>query len=393
MKLNLLYRFKKFVKEREPEIKVKDVKYFWQTYSFTSKFAGQRIKKKDKQFQHYITDNNCLSSFQADLITYKFKSESFIYVLLVIDQVSKLCFAAFFKRKKEENLVEGFKTIMHEIRTKQKENILTYLNQDMLLLTDYGEEFKFSKVVKYLKENNCKIVQIGTPAYSKLGIIERAIRTMQEKLAFFMDDITNTREYKKYFRKILKLYNNQYHSFLKMSPNQYIKSFQTLKTPWNMYNNQQDKFDYDKNKTNIRNKLNKIKKKYKILQPVRVKIKLKNLYKRSHYTTWSDEIFFVDNYKTPLLNDQNIGIYLIDQNGERKKGIRYAEDIKKTILPNYNKIKKIIVKLKKQKKIRCSFENFPNNYYRDINISDLNQFIVPKKIRKDIDIWLKQNGL
>ena len=212
MKLNLLYRFKKFVKEREPEIKVKDVKYFWQTYSFTSKFAGQRIKKKDKQFQHYITDNNCLSSFQADLITYKFKSESFIYVLLVIDQVSKLCFAAFFKRKKEENLVEGFKTIMHEIRTKQKENILTYLNQDMLFLTDYGEEFKFSKVVKYLKENNCKIVQIGTPAYSKLGIIERAIRTMQEKLAFFMDDITNTREYKKYFRKILKLYNNQYHT-------------------------------------------------------------------------------------------------------------------------------------------------------------------------------------
>ena len=275
MKLNLWYRFKQFVKESEPEITVKDVEYFWGNYSFTSKFAGQKIKKKTKQFQHYITDNNCLSTFQADLITYKFKNEGFIYVLLIIDQVSKFCFAAFFKRKKEENIVEGFKTIMKEIRTKQNEHILTYLNTNMLFLTDYGEEFKFSKVVRYLESNNCKIVQIGTPAYSKLGIIERAIRTMQEKMAFFIDDITNVRDYKKYFRKILKMYNNQYHTFLKMSPMQYIKSFQSLKTPWNMYNNQKEKFNYNKNKKEIRSKLSKVKKKYKTLQPVRVKIKLK----------------------------------------------------------------------------------------------------------------------
>ena len=78
---------------------------------------------------------------------------------------------------------------------------------------------------------------------------------------------------------------------------------------------------------------------------------------------------------------------------KEKKGLLTLKTLKKTVLPNYNKIKKIIVKLKKQKKIRCSLENFPNNYYRDINISDLNQFIVPKKIRKEIDIWLKQNGL
>ena len=179
--------------------------------------------------------------------------------MLIIDQVSKFCFAAFFKRKKEENIVEGFKTIMQEIRTKQNENILTYLNTNMLFLTDYGEEFKFSKVVRYLESNNCKIVQIGTPAYSKLGIIERAIRTMQEKMAFFIDDITNVRDYKKYFRKILKMYNNQYHTFLKMSPTKYIESFQYLKKPWNMYN-KEDNFNYSKNKKAIRNKLNKIKK-------------------------------------------------------------------------------------------------------------------------------------
>ena len=93
------YRFKQFVNESEPEIKVKDIEYFWGNYSFTSKSAGQKRKKKTKQFQQYIADNNCLTTFQADLITYTFKSEGFIYV--VIDQVSKYCFAAFFKGKNE----------------------------------------------------------------------------------------------------------------------------------------------------------------------------------------------------------------------------------------------------------------------------------------------------
>ena len=43
------------------------------------------------------------------------------------------------------------------------------------------------------------------------------------------------------------MYNNQYHTFLKMSPTQYIESFQSLKKPWNMYNNKEDNFNYNKN--------------------------------------------------------------------------------------------------------------------------------------------------
>ena len=122
-----------------------------------------------------------------------------------------------------------------------------------------------------------------------------------------------------------------------------------MKQPWDMYNKEQT-FNYSKNKKEIRNNLKKIKRKYKIVQPVRVRIKLKSLYKRSHYTTFSDELFFVDNYKIPLLKDQSIGIYLIDQNGHRKKGITYIEDIQKKILPNYNKIQKNHNKIKEATK-------------------------------------------
>ena len=70
-----------------------------------------------------------------------------------------------------------------KLEEEKNENILTYLNENLLFLTDYGEEFKFPKVIKYIKANNFKIVQIGSPAYSKLSIIERSIRTMQQKIA------------------------------------------------------------------------------------------------------------------------------------------------------------------------------------------------------------------
>ena len=129
------------------------------------------------------------------------------------------------------------------------------------------------------------------------------------------------------------------------------------------------------------------------MQPVRRQIKLKDVYKRSHFTNWSDEIFFVDDYKIPLLKNESIGIYLIDRLGNRKKGISYPDNLKKVVVPNYNKIKKIILKMSKRKMIRFSFENFPNSFYRDIKLSDLNQFIISKRIRKEIDDWRKQNDI
>ena len=332
-----------------------------------------------------------MNTFQADLITYNFKHEGIIYVLLVIDQVSKLCFASFLKRKKESYMLEAIKNIFNQIRKQQKHSMFTNLNENIKILSDFGEEFKFKKVVNYITSNNAQINQIGRPSLSKLGIVERAIRTLQSKLAFYIEDLTNIKQYKKYFKKILNIYNNQYHSFIKMSPLQYIESNKPLKKPWNMYD-RKETFNYKENKEKIKKKLKKIKAKYKIMQPVRIHVKLKSIYKKSHFTTWSDEIFFIDNYKIPLLNDESIGIYLIDRNGNRKKGITYTHDIKKVIIPNYNKIKKIIIKLKKKKSIRCSFENFPNNYYRDIKLSDLNKFIIPKKIRKEITIWREENG-
>ena len=266
------------------------------------------------------------------------------------------------------------------------------INSHITLLSDYGEEFKFKKVVKYINSSNATIINIGVPTISKLGIIERTIRTLQEKLAIYIDDIYNRKQYIKYFKKVVDVYHNNKHSFLNASPNEYLDRDYISANPWNMYKSNNN-FNYKENKYKISKKIDNIKKKYKIMQPVRRKINLKHVYKRSHYSSWSDEIFFIDGFKRPLTKNESIGIYIIDRLGKRQKGITYSWNLKKVHVPEYNKIKKIILKMKKRKMIRFSFENFPNSYYRDVNISDLNQFLIPKKIRKEISDWLNENGI
>ena len=125
MKLNyFLHRFKQFVNVQDENIKDKDILDFWKSFSYTSRFSGQRQGKSKINYQRYISDNEILSKFQVDLITYTFEQKQYIYVLLAVDQVSKFCFYAFMKRKKESDLIQGFKTILNKGRCQKHIDLL-----------------------------------------------------------------------------------------------------------------------------------------------------------------------------------------------------------------------------------------------------------------------------
>ena len=129
------------------------------------------------------------------------------------------------------------------------------------------------------------------------------------------------------------------------------------------------------------------------MTPVRLYKKIKKNYKKSHLSTWSDEIYFVDGYKTPLLADSDIGIYLKDKSGDRKNGITYSNYVKIVKEPDYMKIKNVISYMVKKQQLKCSFVNYPPTYYMNINLSDLNKFIIPRKLRKKIEAWRKKHGI
>ena len=62
-------------------------------------------------------------------------------------------------------------------------------------------------------------------------------------------------------------------------------------------------------------------------------------------------------------------------------------------MSDYMQIKKIITFIKRKKSVRCSLDNYPNSYYKDILLSDLDKYSIPKKIRREINDWRKKHDI
>merc|ERR1712208_215655 len=134
--------------------------------------------------------------------------------------------------------------------------------------------------------------------------------TSQEMLAFSINDISNKSQYKKELKKVIKMYNRQTHSFLKISPSKFLDRIKIDFKPWDVHHKSNNNFDYFKNRREIKKKLKEIKKEFPIMQKVRLYKKIKKQNKRSRMSTWSNDIYVVKGYKTPLLSYSDVGIYL-----------------------------------------------------------------------------------
>ena len=138
-----------------------------------------------------------------DLITYMNNKENVIfYALICIDEVSKYIFSSFLKNKQKSSVKNAFSSIIKKIRDMKKNTQIYDITKDLTFYADSGEEFKFKNVKEYCENNNAKIINIGTPSVTKLGIVERAIRTLQEMMAISIKDITNKFQYKKELKKL-----------------------------------------------------------------------------------------------------------------------------------------------------------------------------------------------
>ena len=160
---------------------------------------------------------------------------------------------------------------------------------------------------KFFKNNDVKIYH--TNSHLKAVVIERFNRSLRELMMKHFVKNNNT-VYYNILPKLIKIYNNRYHSTIKMKPIEVNK------------NNEK----YIKENIYTYNKTIKIPK-FKINDLVRISLKRRDVFdKASSNIKWSEELF-----KIHSINRSNMIIYKIKNlNGEIIEGIFYEKELQKT---------------------------------------------------------------
>ena len=160
---------------------------------------------------------------------------------------------------------------------------------------------------QFFKDNNVKIYH--TNSHLKSVVIERFNRSLRELMMKHFTKNNNTVWYN-ILPKLIKTYNDRYHSTIKMKPIQVNKS--------NEKYIKENVYTYDKTSKNPKFKINDL---------VRVSLKRRSIFdKPSSNIKWSEELF-----KIHSINKSNVITYKIkDLNDEIIEGIFYERELQKT---------------------------------------------------------------
>ena len=199
---------------------------------------------------------------------------------------------------------------------------------------------------QFFKDNNVKIYHTNSHLKS---VIERFNRSLRELMMKEFVKNNNT-IYNNILPKLIKIYNNRYHSTIKMSPIKVNK------------NNEK----YIKENIYTYNKTSKIPK-FKIGDLVRISLKRRDIFdKPSNNIKWSEELF-----KIYSINRSNVITYKIkDFNDNIIDGIFYQHELQKTKnISGVYIIEKIIKKNKN--KYLVKWRNYSDDFNSWINKDDV----------------------
>ena len=251
----------------------------------------------------------------VDMTQYSKINKGYKYIFTNIDVFSKIAYAFPLKSKKIQDIKSCFEKIFKN-------------NKPKYIWSNKESAFLSKEMQQFFKDNNVKIYH--TNSHLKAVVIERFNRSLRELMMKEFTKNNNTVWYN-ILPKLIKIYNNRYHSTIKMKPIQVNK------------NNEK----YIKENIYTYNKTSKIPK-FKINDLVRISLKRRNLFdKPSGNIKWSEELF-----KIHSINKSNVITYkIIDLNGEIIEGIFYERELLKS--KNTSGVY-IIEKIIQKKKINIS---------------------------------------
>jgi len=182
-----------------------------QTKDFIQKQETTQIFKKPKEIKHYfpIVAKHKYEILQIDLVDMSDISsanENYKYLLVAVDVFTRLAFVIPLKNKSSPTIVESMNEIID-------------LTEPTMINSDNGSEWINGEFKKLLRERGVTINYVEVGDHHKLGVIDRFVRTLREKICKYCS-MYNTTKYINVLPQIIHGYNNTYHSGIKKIPNQ-----------------------------------------------------------------------------------------------------------------------------------------------------------------------------
>ena len=180
-------------------------------------------------------------------------------------------------------------------------------NKPKYIWSDKEPAFFSKEMQLFFKNNNVKIYH--TNSHLKAVVIERFNRSLRELMMKEFVKNNNTVWYN-ILPKLIKIYNNRYHSAIKMKPIQVNKN--------NEKYIKENIYTYNKTSKNPKFKINDL---------VRISLKRRPIFdKPSSNIKWTEELF-----KIHSINKSNVITYKIkDLSDEIIEGIFYEKELEKT---------------------------------------------------------------
>ena len=251
----------------------------------------QKFERKKVIFNHI---SEIHSTDLVDMTQYSKINKGYKYVFTNIDIFSKYAYAYPIKSKK----IQDIKPCFEKIFKKNKPNYIW---------SDKEPAFFSKEMQKFFKDDNVKIYH--TNSHLKAVAIERFNRSLRELMMKEFVKNNNTIWYN-ILPKLIKIYNNRFHSTIKMKPIQVNKN--------NEKYIKENIYTYNKTSKNPKSKIGDL---------VRISLKRRPIFdKPSSNIKWSEELF-----KIYSINRSNVITYKIkDLNGEIIEGIFYEKELQKT---------------------------------------------------------------
>ena len=270
----------------------------------------------------------------VDMTQYSKINKGYKYIFTNIDVFSKIAYAFPLKSKKIQDIKPSFEKIFEK-------------NKPKYIWSDKEPAFLSKEMQQFFKDNNVKIYH--TNSHLKAVVIERFNRSLRELMMKEFVKNNNTVWYN-ILPKLIKIYNNRYHSTIKMKPIEVNKS--------NEKYIKENIYTYNKTSKNPKFKINDL---------VRISLKKRPVFdKPSSNIKWSEELF-----KVHSINKSNVITYKIkDLNDGIIEGIFYEKELQKSKnTSGVYIIEKIIQKNKN--KYLVKWRNYSNEFNSWVDKNDI----------------------